>query len=94
MRGRLKTGHGEWPETGVALPCRSVLWQGRIRFCGEVLSKFGQLLVPMFSHIPMVLQPGLPTAILAHVPVGRSSYAASAFRLSLLVLNSSQVYGH
>jgi hypothetical protein len=61
---------------------------------GEVLSKFGQLLVPMFSDIPMVLQPGLPTAILPHVPVGRSSYAASEFRLSLLVLNSSQVYGH
>jgi hypothetical protein len=23
MRGRLKTGHGEWPKTGFVLPCRS-----------------------------------------------------------------------
>ena len=29
MRGRLKTGHGEWPKTGVVLPCRSGSWQVR-----------------------------------------------------------------
>jgi hypothetical protein len=23
MRGRLKTGHVEWPKTGVVLPCRT-----------------------------------------------------------------------
>ena len=38
MRGRLKTGHVEWPKTVVVLPCRSGLWQGRIRFRSDVLS--------------------------------------------------------
>lgn len=30
MRGRLKTGHGEWPKTGFVLPCRS--WFGKAGF--------------------------------------------------------------
>jgi hypothetical protein len=29
-RGRLKTGHGEWPKTSVVLPCRGGFGQGRI----------------------------------------------------------------
>ena len=35
MRGRLKTGHGEWPKTGSVLPCRSGFGKAD---CGDVLS--------------------------------------------------------